>query len=143
MTPLPRVLALAAAAAVAASTFQIAPATALSASATRYDQSDSGTTAVVARGDKIKVVLKGNSSTGYTWKVNKKASNGVFKVTDVREESAAGPGHDGMPMPGAGSRYIYTLKATQAGDGVFRAKYVQPFGERDVADRFTLKVRVP
>lgn len=121
---------------------QIAPATAVSSQTERYDESDSGTTAVVAKGDKFKVVLKGNPSTGYSWTVNKKASNGVFKVTNMREKSSTPPGDDGMPMPGGGSRFIYTLKATKAGDGAFKAKYAQPFGERDVADRFTLKVRV-
>lgn len=139
MTLLPRSLALAAASAVALTSLQAStPAVAAGSAMTdTYHQSDSGDTVKVTKGDKIKVVLKGNPSTGYEWKVNKKASNGVFKIVRMEERSQGEPG-----LPGGATKVIYILKATTSGAGEFKAKFYRPFGDMDVARRFSLNVKV-
>lgn len=100
-----------------------------------YTKADSGETVKVASGDRIRVVLKAASGTGYSWRAVKPSSDAFTIVS--RQEKSTNPG-----VPGGGVKVIFTLQAAAKGTGLFKAELRRPFGKKRVARRFSLTLKV-
>lgn len=103
----------------------------------RVSASDAGDLVTVARGDRIKIVLDANETTGYRWLITDKPAKRVAKVVSSRYVADAA---DPMVV-GSGGRQITVLKAVGRGRTMIGMDYVQ-VGSGDEGSDFDLFVRV-
>jgi inhibitor of cysteine peptidase len=87
---------------------------------------DKGKTVAVAAGKAFDVVLKGNASTGFQWKVEKIDGDAVEKIGKVDYVLDPNP----KRMAGVGGRYVLHFKAAKAAKTKIRLVYVRPW-EKD------------
>lgn len=100
----------------------------------QVDQSMAGSTVNVPFGYDLGVVLDGNPSTGYTWKIDD------YDGTVVRQSGSPWFG----PLsgaPGAPGNYIYRFNTTGRGQTTLSFRYV-PAGGGDPAKTFSVTIRV-
>jgi predicted secreted protein len=122
------------AAVAAALTVAAAPA---AAKTVTVGESDSGDLVTVRKGDKIRVVLDANPSTGYSWKITAQPNPRVAKIRSSRYVADPTDG----PMVGSGGRQITVLKAKRWGRTRLGMEYVPP-GEQAGGSQFDLFIRV-
>ncbi|OFW58666.1 MAG: hypothetical protein A2133_08075 [Actinobacteria bacterium RBG_16_64_13] len=101
------------------------------------DAEDNGTTITVKVGDEIQVVLKGNSTTGFSW------------MATLSEEDAGILEQIGEPtyvpdsqLIGAGGTYTFTFKAVAAGDAALKLVYLRPWESVPPLETFEVRVLV-
>jgi predicted secreted protein len=100
-----------------------------------YVAKDSGHTVHVAKSHEFKVILATASDGGYSWTVKHRPASKVVAVVSKKVK----PYHHKRGVVGAGSRTIYTFRATGAGKTSFRLIERQPFNKKHVVERFNLK----
>jgi predicted secreted protein len=96
---------------------------------------DSGSRLMLHPGDRVRVVLDANATTGYRWVVGKRPARAVARVSS----SAYRAPSEGLP--GAGGTQVFVLRATGPGRTNFGATY-QQVGSGDVGRDFGLRIRV-
>jgi predicted secreted protein len=106
-------------------------------SALWLDESDNGTTVSVKVGSTIKVVLKGNPTTGYGW------------TPDLSEADAAILQEQGGPeyvpdsnLIGAGGTYTFTFLAVATGNAQLKLVYLRPWESVPPLKTFSVNVKV-
>jgi inhibitor of cysteine peptidase len=98
---------------------------------------DNGKTVAVAVGRSFDVVLKGNASTGYQWKVDKIDGDGAEQVGKIDYVMDKNP----QRMVGVGGRYVVHFKAVKAAKTKIRLAYVRPW-EKDKPPEKTFSVAI-
>jgi predicted secreted protein len=96
---------------------------------------NSGHTVTVRTGDRIRVVLAANETTGYRWSITARPDRSVVRLLSeayVEPEGGA---------IGQGGRQRYLLRAVAPGRTGFSARYAQ-VGSGDVGSTFTIRIRV-
>ena len=101
--------------------------------------SRNGDTVALQRGDRLRVELAENGSTGYRWQFAKRPLPAVLRF--VRSTYVAPPESD-PPVAGAGGTRVYVFRARGSGRTSLRLRYVGPGSSAPVARRFRLTVRV-
>ncbi|MGE0710364.1 MAG: protease inhibitor I42 family protein [Planctomycetota bacterium] len=97
-------------------------------------KADAGATLQLKKGGTVTVRLAGNPTTGYQWKLDKKASG-----VDLVDERFAGPGAGG-PV-GAGGEFVFVLEATSKGKRTLSFDYRRPWEKKGIETfNFTLEV---
>jgi inhibitor of cysteine peptidase len=101
------------------------------------DERDNGSSVTLEVGETIKVVLKGNPTTGYTW------------TAALTEEDAAILQQVGAPtyvadsdLMGAGGTYTFTFKALATGEALLKLTYARPWESVPPLKTFTATVHV-
>ena len=102
--------------------------------ATVYTADDDGTSIVLEPGESFSVVLPGNATTGYSWRVE-----GI----DAAILSAAEPVYvSDSELVGAGGVYTFTFTAAAAGETELRLVYLRPWEQVEPLQTFTMTVTV-
>jgi predicted secreted protein len=109
-----------------------------SAMTAQLTQGDSGRTVYLRKGDKVEVTVAENQSTPYAWKVQKRSSARVLKLTSSKYiTSPAPPGIVGAP-----GKHVYKFTATGRGTTSFKAGNTYVGQGHRVAQKFSLKIVV-
>jgi len=89
-------------------------------------EADSGKQIKAATGDIIRINLKGNATTGYSWQFQMDDIGTVGKIAEgyVPDETPKG-------MVGVGGTFEYVLKAIKAGKVTVTAYYFRPWEKLD------------
>lgn len=98
-------------------------------------ESDSGTRVTVRAGDRIRVVLDANETTGYGWRVSARPDHSVVHIASQRYVAPEGG------AIGQGGEQRYVLRAVARGRTRFSARYAQ-VGSGDVGATFTIRIRI-
>jgi inhibitor of cysteine peptidase len=101
----------------------------------RVTDADNGKTVAIATGKAFDVVLKGNASTGFQWKVDKIDGDAVQQVGKVDYAPDKHP----EGMVGVGGKYIVHFKVTGAAKTKVSLVYVRPW-EKDTPPAQTFAV---
>lgn len=96
--------------------------------------SDAGSNVTLLQGETVKVSLRGNGSTGYTWEVVPDTESILSQQGDKQFE----PDGDAV---GADGLYIFTFKAIASGNFQLKLIYHRPW-ETDVAPLQTFEVTI-
>jgi predicted secreted protein len=90
---------------------------------------------VLHRGQKLRISLSSNGTTGYVWRLSGKHLFRLrLKSRTYKPSSSA--------VPGASGTETWVFKARRRGSVTLRLKYLQPWESRSVAKRFVLRIRV-
>ena len=100
------------------------------------DEELNGTTIHVLPGETIRVKLRSNPSTGYSWALGP-IEDGMFE-TSGESKFEADPHREGEA--GYGGREIWTFKAAQSGETEISLFYARSWEDKDPARRFKLNV---
>lgn len=101
------------------------------------DAGDNGSNVTVRIGDLIKVGLKGNPTTGYTW-------TAVLDEDSVESLRQVGE-PDYVPdsgLIGAGGTYTFTFRALSAGEAVLKLEYARPWESVPPLETFSVTLRI-
>ena len=98
--------------------------------------SDDGTTATVAVGDRIRIVLESNASTGYSWTVAA-APNGILEPVGTPFYVPAA-----SDLLGAPGYQVFEYRAVSAGSTSVTLNYVRPGTTDPAADTWSVNVTV-
>ena len=98
-----------------------------SAAAVVLTEADSDKSASITVGQELRVELKSNATTGYSWKVAS-AADKILQDT-VKSEYVADAHAEGVV--GAGGRQIWHFKGSAAGTQILKFEYRRPW-EKDV-----------
>ena len=93
-----------------------------------------GRTVRLRSGDRLRVTLPSNGTTGFAWTVAGMPEH-LRQVTDLVEAAAVPPG-----LVGAEGRQILIFEAKGPGTGVLRLRYRQPWKGGMTGDRLSLRV---
>jgi predicted secreted protein len=99
-----------------------------------FTEDESGTTASLAVGETLAVVLSGNASTGYEW-----------EITELDTAVLANTGTSYRPhcyMPGCGETGTWTFTALTPGSMTLRMIYHRPWEDEEPSRTFELTVSV-
>lgn len=114
----------------------VTPATPAEAPATlEVTAAENNTSVDVTPGQKIKVVLEGNPTTGYTWAITSSPEFLKSMGEPVFESEAA------SGMVGAGGKQTLEFEVTATGSGKLELGYLRPF-EKDVPPTETFKLEI-
>lgn len=105
---------------------------------------DHGRTLDLALGQFLVISLASNPTTGYTWVFNDASTPVVARQGEPRFVAAAAGNGTSPPATGAGGTQIWTFRGAQAGTGLLRLEYRQPWNTTDAAAHaleLTLNVR--
>ena len=127
-----RTLIAAAAATAAAALALAAPAAAKQVTVTA---ADSGSRVELRPGDRVRVALSANPTTGYSWKFVARPARSIAELirSTYREPDQS--------MPGAGGKQVYVFRARGNGTTGLETVYRQ-VGSNDVGRRFRLTIHV-
>jgi inhibitor of cysteine peptidase len=98
------------------------------------DQNAAGSTVTLRLGQRLKVSLPGNPTTGFVWEV----APGTASILAQQGDPDYQPDSSAL---GAGGVYTFTFKAVAAGSGPLKLIYRRPF-EADAAPARTFEVTV-
>lgn len=101
------------------------------------DSGDDGTTVTVKVGDVIQVVLRGNPTTGYSWK--------VVLGEDTAEilQQVGEPGYvPDSSLIGAGGTYTFAFRALSAGEVLLKLEYARPWETVPPLETFSVTIRI-
>ena len=101
-------------------------------------EADSGRTVTLQRGDTLRVSLKENPSTGFSWRISRKPSRRVLARRSNRFEA---PPERDPPVAGAPGRRVIVWRAVGRGSTRLALRLVPPGGGK-ASERFGLRVRV-
>jgi inhibitor of cysteine peptidase len=102
---------------------------------------DQGRTLALALGQFLVISLDSNPTTGFTWVFNDASTPVVTRQGEPRFVTAASSTE---PVTGAGGSQIWTFRGAQAGTGLLRLEYRQPWNTAGAAAQvleLTLNVR--
>lgn len=91
-------------------------------------------------GQKLEVVVAGNPTTGYSWKVTS-LPEGMAQVGEPAYVQDPADGPDGRRLLGVGGRFIFTLVGSKPVEGAVQLAYSRPW-EKDTPPIQTLALRV-
>jgi inhibitor of cysteine peptidase len=91
-------------------------------------------------GQKVELVIAGNPTTGYKWKVES-LPEGLVQVGEVAYVQDPADGPDGQRRVGVGGRFIFTLVGEKPLEGVVKLAYARPW-EKDKPPIQTVDVKV-
>ena len=100
--------------------------------------SDNGKSFTVKVGDTIKIVLPGNTTTGYAWAAALGEKDAAILVANG--EPAYADGNNGSVV-GAGGTFTFDFRAAKAGQATLRLLYQRPW-ENGVAAAQTFQVTI-
>ncbi|MBU0717721.1 MAG: protease inhibitor I42 family protein [Planctomycetes bacterium] len=100
-----------------------------------FDEGDSGSTITAQVGQKLKVVLDSNASTGYEWELTD-LDPLVVEHSDTVYQGCS------VPIPGCGGTETWTFTALSPGSTVLRLIYHRPWEDSEPAATFELTVTV-
>jgi inhibitor of cysteine peptidase len=96
---------------------------------------DSGSRVTLRPGDRLRVVLDANPTTGYRWVVARRPDRTVARVVSSAFQPPA------EPLVGAGGTQVSVLRAVGPGTTRFALSYRQ-VGSGDLGAGFALRIRV-
>lgn len=91
-------------------------------------------------GQKLELVIAGNPTTGYNWKVES-LPEGLVQVGEVAYVADPADGPGGERRVGVGGRFMFTLVGDKPLEGVVKLAYARPW-EKDKPPVQTAEVRV-
>jgi inhibitor of cysteine peptidase len=87
-----------------------------------YSASDNGTKISIKPGETFTIELEGNPTTGYSWEIFEVDPEIIMPVGDPEYNSDS-------DLIGSGGKFIFTLKAQQAGETHLSMGYHRPWEE--------------
>ena len=91
--------------------------------AQKLTDADSGKTVKVKVGDSVTISLKGNPTTGYSWRTAKLDGQSIEQSGDPKYTVDA---HQ-SGMVGVGGKFVFSFKATKSGKTQISLEYVRPW----------------
>jgi predicted secreted protein len=98
---------------------------------------DTNKTVALGKGDRLRVVLSENGSTGYVWRTTRRPAASILRF--VSSTFVAPPQTD-PPTAGAPGKRVFVYRARAKGSTALGLSLVGPSG--DVGERFRLSIRV-
>jgi predicted secreted protein len=108
-----------------------------SAKTVQVTEQDAGDEVTVRPGDRIRIVLPANETTGYRWEVTKQPRRRVARVVS----STYVPHQVDPPLVGSGGDQVTIVRAVRRGSTSLGMRYTQ-VGSNDLGSSFDLFIRV-
>ena len=124
--------------AAAAAAAVLVPSTAQAATIT-VRAKDSGKIVALGKGDRLRVVLDENPSTGYAWRTTTRPSKRILPFVS---SAFTAPAETDPPTTGAGGKRTFVYRAARKGSTSLALAYVGPGSDRPVGQRFRLSISV-
>jgi inhibitor of cysteine peptidase len=89
----------------------------------KLTESDNGKTIKVKMGEVVRILLKGNPTTGYSWRTGKLDGKSIEQKGEAKYTTNPHP----RGMVGVGGMFVFTFKAAKPGTTEVNLEYARPW----------------